>query len=98
MSHWDTGPAVPAGGPYPAPGPGPVTTWRLRTPTGEPVGALRWDEGGVEWRPAEGGSADARAHAEEVAAYLRGNAVQGTPLADALAGVQEAYAEDLDES
>lgn len=98
--HWDSGPAVPVSVPddYPAPGPGPVTTWRLRTPSGEPVGTLRFNAAGVTWTFASGVSVDAQEHGLEVQAYLRGHRAEGVALADALAGVRAAYAGDLDES
>ena len=93
-------PAHPVGRPdeYPPPGPGPVTVWALRAPAGEPVGTLRWNEGGCDWTFACGVGLDAQEHGLEVQAYLRGLKAEGVPLADALAGVRAAYDGDLDES
>lgn len=83
---------------YPAPGPGPTTTWHLRTPAGQPVGTLEFDDGGLSWSPASTEDESAQEHAAEVLDYLRGNRAEGTPLADALAGIRDAYEGDLDES
>lgn len=65
VSGWDTGLSVPAWVPedYPAPAPEPVTTWALRTPEGDPVGVLRWNDGGLTWTPADTEHAGAQAHA-----------------------------------
>lgn len=100
--HWHTGPAHVVSAPeeYPPPTPGqPVTTWSLRTPSGEPVGTLKFNEGGASWEfAASGVSLDAQEHGLEVQEYLRGHRAEGIALGDALAGVRQAYAGDLDES
>jgi hypothetical protein len=98
--HWETGPAVPVNVPddYPAPAPGPVTTWALRTPEGEPVGTLVWNEGGATWTFADTEDESAQAHGAEVLEYLRGHKAEGIDLADALDGIRGAYAGDLTES
>jgi hypothetical protein len=98
--HWQTGPAVPVSAPedYPPPTPGrPVATWALRTPSGEPVGTLTFNEGGVGWAFASGVSLDAQEHGAEVQGYLRGHRAEGVALADALAGIRAAYEGDMDE-
>lgn len=38
---------------YRGPAPGKVTTWALSMPEGEPVGVLRWNDGGLSWWPAD---------------------------------------------
>ena len=98
--HWDSGPAVPSSAPedYPPPSPGPTARWDLRTPAGEPVGTLTFNEGGASWEFASGVSLDAQEHGLEVQAYLRDHRAEGVALADALAGIRDAYAGDLDES
>ncbi|WP_067428820.1 hypothetical protein [Nocardioides jensenii] len=98
MSHWETGPAHMVSKPddYPEPGPGPVTTWTLRTPEGEPVGVLAFNDAGVEWTPASTEDISAQEHTAEVLQYLHGNRAEGTALADALAGIRAAYEVDLD--
>lgn len=99
--HSEVGRSHPVSSPkeYPPPTPGrPVTTWSLRTPWGEPVGTLTFNEGGASWEFASGVGLDAQEHGLEVQAYLRGHRAEGIALADALAGVRNAYAGDLDES
>lgn len=99
--HWEVGRShlVSAPEEYPPPTPGePLTTWSLRTPSGEPVGTLAFNEGGAEWTFAPGVSLDAQEHGLEVQAYLRGHLAEGIALADALDGIRDAYAGDLEES
>jgi len=83
---------------YPQPAPGPTMRWSLRTPGLEPVGILVFNDGGVSWTPARTEDDSAQEHAAEVLQYLRGNKAEGTSLADALAGIREAYTGDLAEA
>lgn len=94
-SHWNAGEAVVVSPPadYPPPAEGPVTTWSLTKPDKTPVGDLRFNDGGLDWSPAEDGGE----YAAEVLSFLRGNAAQKTPLADVLAAISNAYAGDYTE-
>lgn len=97
--HWETGPAVTVSAPddYPLPKAGKVTRWSLTTPDKESVGTLLFDAKGVYWYPAAGVSADAQEHAAEILSYLRGHKQEDIALADALAGIKDAYAGDFTE-
>lgn len=70
---------------------GDVTTWALRTPEGEPVGVLAFNEGGLSWTFASTEDASAQVHGAEVQALLRGALAQGVPLADVVEAVGAAY-------
>jgi hypothetical protein len=80
---------------YPAPEAGPVVRWALRTPAGEPVGTLPWNDGGLSWTFASGVSVDAQEHGAEVQEFLRGCHAEGVALADCLESIEHAYAGDL---
>lgn len=82
---------------YPEPKPGKVTRWRLTTPDGTKVGTLLFNDDGVQWTPADTEDTSAQEHAAELLQYLRGHRDEDIDLADALAGIADAYTGDYTE-
>jgi uracil-DNA glycosylase len=85
---------------YDLPDDGPTTALDLTTPTGEPVGTLVYNDGGVDWTPTgeEGDpSLDAQEHAAEVLRLLRDFRAEGIDLPEAIKFIRNAYAGDYTE-
>jgi hypothetical protein len=83
---------------YDPPDDGKVTVLELHTPTGEVVGTLRYNDGGIEWRTAEDAEGDTVAYSTEVMLYLRGHAQQEISIDSAVEGIRSAFAGALTES
>jgi len=81
---------------YPDPKPGLVTQLSLTTPDKLEVGTLLYDDrGGVTFSPADQEDPAAQDYSAELLAYIRGNRAEGTPAADLIENIRDAYTGDF---